>query len=176
MDLFLEICKSSEQANWCDSIYCTTCGHINFKYLFLLISRDDYESGTILINHNHTKILKDDGELRSSVKSEVKKHLRQFQLSNENQIKLADLISDTNLKKVHKKVNTEKWIKALGIILYHTQENKDASQILTEVLLPQLRQIISEDNFLFNLETNLDEKLTWKSLKYIELKLKDEDE
>ncbi len=127
MDVFLELCKLSQKDQWCDTLKCNTCDAIHFKEAFLQVVDDIYPYS------KKWKI-----EESKTVKS----------LNFDGQIKLAKIVSQTNLIDVDKSIEEpSKWINALTLVLYHIRNNKEAREILSRSLIIQFRQLIGNNDF-----------------------------
>lgn len=163
-DPFLEICK----LKGCNNIGCSTCGHAWFRYAFIAVTNTiDFEDSFLKFKDTpgRCRLVLKDGSLSPCVQKYCEN--RSWDLTEEAKIKLAELVSKTNLSKVHQEIqDNERWLKALGLVLYHTQDNEEATKILSDALLPQIREII-EDAYL-----HYDNDLKWKILESVEWRLK----
>lgn len=169
-DPFLEICK----LKGCNNIYCSTCGHAWFRYAFIAVTNAiEYEDAMLIFKDipGRCRLVLKDGSLSACVQRYCKN--RSLDLTEEEKIKLAEVVSKTDLLKVHKEIqDNERWLKALGLVLYHTQDNAEATNILTDSLLPQIRELIDDEYFMLrNFRKKINDSLTWQSLEHIEWKL-----
>lgn len=162
-DPFLEICK----LKGCNNINCSTCGHAWFRYAFIAVTNTiDFEDGLLRFKDTlgRCRLVLKDGSLSPCVQKYCKN--RSLDLSEEEKIKLVEVVSKTDLLKVHQEIqDSERWLKALGLVLYHTQDNEEATKILSDALIPQFK-ILLDDEYLYP-----HEKLTWQSLEHIEWEL-----
>jgi hypothetical protein len=139
MDVFLELCKLSEEHKWCDNLSCTTCGNQNFKYSFF-----ELVEGKI----PNTK----DWLVNKSPAPKVKRKyvdVPRFKMEEPDLITLATIIASTDLYEVHKIISDQElWLKALGVILNFICSSKEATQILSNKLIPQFSHLCNEELYI----------------------------
>lgn len=52
MNQFESLCILASNENWCWNLYCTTCGHMHFKYAFLELSNGKSPEDSDWITHS----------------------------------------------------------------------------------------------------------------------------
>ena len=132
-DIFNELCKLSESEKWCYKIYCSTCGHMYYRYAFKEIvngsrpSDPFWEASNDRSERLHSKYpsLVDDTELNFN-----------------DQLNLAKIVSKTDIRRLHKEIsNSDTWLGALGLVLHKVYGNHEAIELITESLSPQFLKL-----------------------------------
>ena len=100
-----------------------------------------------------------------AIKSKYENRVHRFNLSNEEAVTLATIVESTNLNEVHKQIlDKTTWLKALGLVLNHTEHSQEATKILTLELSKQLSNLMDEK---LSIDT-----LTWQYLEKVNLNIK----
>ena len=76
MNNFEELCKLASDENWCWNLFCTTCGHLHFKYAFSeLAAGKSPKDQNWLIHRRHTRYTNLIGELPRNYSEKQKEQL-----------------------------------------------------------------------------------------------------
>ncbi len=128
-DIFNELCKLSAEENWCYNIFCTTCGHMNYRYAFKELANGlrpsdpfwDVSKDRMWKIHSKYSNLVDDTKLNFN-----------------EQLELAQIVSKTSISRLFEDIsNSDIWLGTLGLVLYEIGNNQEAIELLTRSLTPQ---------------------------------------
>jgi len=140
---FIELCKLSEKYQWCNNKNIDQCDHYNFKAAFLELANGKQISDLNITYKPSSEIIE-----------EYQNRFEEFKLKYAERVDLISLLLDTDFKKVSKEIPNEKvWLKMLALMLRYLENSSDYN-ILSDTLLPQLKDYINNDS---------ESELSWRS-------------
>ena len=154
MNQFEALCRLASDENWCWNLYCTTCGHLHFKYAFDELAKGKSPEDKDWIIHS----------------DETKYHIllgpqsKQDSLSKKENV--LNICLDANIHSIANSCNFPDWLGYLGLVLvdmftnaqiYKSVCDRWASQL--KELVPEhshihsrLSEIVDSDNMLLNIK------------------------
>ena len=119
MNPFESLCQLATKERWCWNIYCTTCGHLHFKYAFRELGKgkSPEEVGWI-VRASQTKYEKQLGEI-PRIYSDTEK------------IQIVTICKEADLKLIRTKCTFPDWLGYLGLVLYHFQSQDQLFRTLS---------------------------------------------
>lgn len=163
-DPFAAMCKIASEERWCWNIYCTTCGHMHFRYAFkeLINGKHPDQPDWVTTKKNHHQLESLLGPLPS-------------QLNLFDQGKLIVYIAKTSIKQIQQAARFPDWLGYIGLGLYYTENAEEEMGIITKKLVPQFIEILSSTGYYYEIPPVLDrliksetERLKWTDLEYLE--------
>lgn len=164
MNPFESLCKLASKENWCWNIYCTTCGHMHFRYAFREIAHGVYpDSPNWIITSGRTHY---DNGWRFNPRD-----------YSEDQIKtVLQICMGSNLKAISNNCEFPDWLGYLGLVLHHFITDDTESQELSKIWAKQLMSMVPEDSISYmqmsDIVLNRRQYLTVSDLELIEQDLK----
>ncbi len=130
MNQYEELCKLASNESWCWKLFCTTCGHIHFRYAFseLAAGRSPDEPNWIIHNGN-TKFSNSLGPLPRFY-TEEQKH------------EVSAICAKANLSSIANVCKFPDWLGYLGLILKHMYTDKEPYRELSESWVSQLSDMV----------------------------------
>lgn len=167
---FEALCDYGNKYKWCWNLFCTTCGHYDFRIGFSkLIHGINPDSDEFWVN----KIARTDDnnisderyqdpyyvERRHQDLNEIEKY-KDFEgrASKTAQVKLAKIVATANLDTIRKTCPGSDWLGYLGLVV-EACDNKEAADILSKSLIPQFVNIVSSKELAEFLQKKLDDGL-----------------
>jgi hypothetical protein len=168
---FNALCELSSRERWCWRIYCTTCGHMLFRYaLRQLANGDNPTSKNWLIHANHP-VLKRGAPLKSLG---LIPPLGSWPM--DEQKRLSQILCKANLENIAANCTFPDWLGYLGLAIKYTEEVEVGSRLITQSWVPQLASLVqpetSAKNMLARLEQDPSSTLTWRDLAVVETSLR----
>ena len=132
MNKFEELCKLASDEDWCWNLFCTTCGHMHFRYAFseLAAGLSPAEPAWIIHGHN-TKYSHALGSLPIDYAEEQKE-------------KVIKICSNANLSSIAEACKFPNWLGYLGLVLVHMFSESESYKGLSENWASQLLGLVSE--------------------------------
>lgn len=107
MNNFEELCKLASDENWCWNLFCTTCGHLHFKYAFSELAAGKSPIGqNWLIHRRHTSYMNLIGALPRNYTEKQKEQLH-------------CICYEANISAIAAYCKFPDWLGYLGLILVH---------------------------------------------------------
>lgn len=124
--------------NWCWKLFCTTCGHMHFRYAFveLVVGKSPTEPGWI-VHRRNTRYSNSLGPLPRNYTEEQKQ-------------KISIICSNANLSTVAEVCKFPDWLGYLGLILEHMFSDAEPYKKLSESWASQLSGMVSKGSTLHN--------------------------
>ena len=113
---FETVCERASQKNWCWNIYCTTCGHSDFRKAFHGLSEEGSPEDRNAFPLGGTSV--------------------------ERQSRLSAELAESSLSRIHAKCKFPDWLGYLGLGLHHTEEFEWQSRLLTKSWIPQFIEML----------------------------------
>lgn len=163
---FEAMCQLASAENWCWRIFCTTCGHMYFRYAFRELANGVHPDTANWIprTSQHNQM----GEKLGSMPT-----LDNFKI--EEQSNLVAILQKSSLKNISRHCKFPDWLGYLGLALMYTSKYEQESRILTNLWIPQLLDILSNTSssrsYFEELCSNSEKILTWQDLERIETDL-----
>ena len=126
MNQFEAICFFASEKNWCWNLYCTTCGHWEFRNAFFVIaSGKSFEEGIV----------------KRPSKYYWKKlaHSRGYYSEDEKE-KIINICLEANISSIATKCKFPDWLGYLGLILTYTSSISDSYKSLSSNWAKQLKE------------------------------------
>lgn len=159
---FVALCEHASKNNWCWNIYCTTCGHSEFRIAFSKIIKgihpDDKE---FWLKGNNQKDLLLERKKYNTFWGNVRP---------EDQEKLALIVSEAKIEDIQKVAKMPDWLGYIGLTVHYCQFlmhlKLQPIEIISKSFLPQFAKLTKHDKAL---SKKLKEKqiLTLEDLKEI---------
>ena len=101
---FEQLCVLASRENWCWKIYCTTCGHLHFRYSFLELT--------------HAKLPAEEGWLiHSTTTSYPFTFPRHFTRAQSERV--IDICKEADLKIIASECKFPDWLGYIGLVVHH---------------------------------------------------------
>ena len=134
---FVALCKIASQNDWCWKIFCTTCGHGEFKVAFSKIMRNQ---------HPDDKTFWPYGKKNHPLSKEIDNYRDFFgYASNTTQIRLANIIATAKVVDIQAVAKFPDWLGYIGLVIHHCQ-NRESRTIISNAFLPQFIKMVKNDN------------------------------
>lgn len=132
-DAFLALCILASSENWCWKIWCSTCGHMYFRYGFkeLVAGRHPDAPGWLVRQSNHHQVTRL-GPCPSVGRWPM-----------DEQRRLTDLVAQTDIIAIHRCCKFPDWLGYLGLALVYTEDAERRDRKLTVSLLPALMTLVA---------------------------------
>jgi hypothetical protein len=136
LNSFEALCELASKENWCWNLWCTTCGHVQFRYAFLELAAGKSPM-------DNTWIVKDRKNRYSGYSSLLGKMPKDYdQIQRE---KITKICLDADLSRISRSCKFPDWLGYLGLVLHHM----NASPLffkLCESWAGQLSQLMPPDS------------------------------
>jgi hypothetical protein len=134
MNQFDELCKLASGEDWCWKLFCTTCGHMHFRYAFseLATGKSPVDSNWIVHGPN-TRCLDSLGSLPRSYTDQQKE-------------KIGNICLQADLASIASVCRFPDWLGYLGLVLEHMSSGAESYKKLSESWASQLSRLVSEDS------------------------------
>ncbi|MFZ5796796.1 MAG: hypothetical protein ACOY3O_00055 [Thermodesulfobacteriota bacterium] len=136
MNQFEVLCKLASDENWCWKLFCTTCGHMHFRYAFaeLAVGKSPDKPGWIVHGRN-TNYSNSLGPLPRNY-------------SKEQQEKINNICRNASLASIAKACKFPDWLGYLGLVLEHMYSGEESYKKLSETWASQLSAQVSDESTL----------------------------
>lgn len=152
---FEAVCEKAATERWCWNLWCTTCGHMHFRFALRDIASGIHPTST-------------DWAVKRSRTKGYGDVPRSFSLTE--QIKLINIFEHSSIQNISEVSDFPNWLGYLGIALYYTAEVEIEEHRISGSWIPQLANMVETGvAALPCLEKN--EVLTWESLERYETSL-----
>ena len=160
---FEAVCELASEERWCWKIFCTTCGHMHFRYAFLELSDRKHPDVDGWVT----------GKSRYRAMSRILGALpRPFEWSAERQKILADTLADASIRKIASSAIFPDWLGYLGLALLSTKKVEASEHRITHAWVPQLQELCqSGPEVVEKLQSIHDDEsrvLRWEDLEMVE--------
>lgn len=132
---FEAICFRGSSGRWCWRIFCTTCGHAQFKYAFMQLSAGIYPGSPNWVWPGNLKLAHQKLGPLPVV----------WRPSLEGQRLISEALSSAELSRIARRCGYPAWLGYLGLGLFYSFEHESASGILTKLWVPQLLSLLPAD-------------------------------
>jgi len=130
MNQFEALCKLASDENWCWNIYCTTCGHLHFKYAFQEIAR-----GKSPLDENwllHTERTQYSDQIGAIPK-------KYTAVEKEN---ILTVCSEANIPSIASCCKFPDWLGYLGLVLNHMVSKSETFKLVCTNWASQLKDLV----------------------------------
>lgn len=136
MNQFEELCKLASDENWCWKLFCTTCGHMHFRYAFAeLAAGKSPANENWLVHGRSTRYSNSIGALPRSYTEKEK-------------ININNICSQADLALIASNCTFPDWLGYLGLILDHMYSSDNSYTKLSWIWASQLLELVSEGSSL----------------------------
>lgn len=134
MNKFEELCKLASDENWCWNLFCTTCGHMHFRYAFseLATGKSPADSNWFV----HRRSTRYSNRLGSLPRS----------YTDQQREKIISICLQSDLSSIASFCKFPDWLGYLGLILEHMFSAEKPYRKLSESWALQLSGLVSEDS------------------------------
>lgn len=116
---FEELCLLASNESWCWKIFCTTCGHLHFKYSYILIGKGvEIDSPEWIITERKTSYSVELGHPPKRYEPEIRERFLNECLNS-------------SIGRISKVCKFPDWLRYLGLVVHHfnrSQSFKDVSR------------------------------------------------
>ena len=143
MRAFEKLCQLASSENWCWKLYCTTCGHLHFRYAFLELAEGiSPEDPSWQIHSSKTDYSSALGALPRNYSSIQKKNI-------------CKTCSNADLSRISSSCKFPNWLGYLGLVLEHMKSDSEFYRDLSRSWASQLLNIVPEDDQLHHKLTKM---------------------
>ena len=160
---FETMCKIASKEKWCWRIWCTTCGHMYFRYGFLELAtgkhpkNDNWLSG----QKHHNNLSEELGRMPILGNFSIK-----------HQIALSSILKDTNIISISNSCKFPAWLGYLGMALVYSEKHEKKTRQITKSWIPQFLKILPTNSqsitLLKSILNDPSKVLSWQDLELIE--------
>ena len=130
MNPFEALCKLASKENWCWNLFCTTCGHMHFRYAFSeLAAGKSPDNKDWLIYSEKTDYTQYLGPLPRSYREEQKE-------------KFLNICQRANISSIAGNCKFPDWLGYLGLVLEHMHTRSNCYKSISSRWASQLRDIV----------------------------------
>lgn len=134
MNQFEELCKLASYENWCWNLFCTTCGHMHFRYAFKeLADGKSPADPTWLIHGHNTRYSKLLGPIPRNYTKDQKE-------------KVINICCNSDISSIAKTCKFPDWLGYLGLILEHMRTESESYKKLSRNWASQLSRLVPNDS------------------------------
>lgn len=131
---FEALCKLASKENWCWNLYCTTCGHLHFRYAFSeLAAGKSPEDSNWLIHGGNTHYSHYLGPLPRSYSEDQKE-------------KLLHICKEANIASIARNCKFPDWLGYLGLVLKHMYTSSYSYKAVSSKWASQLKNMASPNS------------------------------
>lgn len=130
MNSFEELCKLASRENWCWKLFCTTCGHMHFRYAFAELASGKSPNKSDWVIHN-----------TNSNYSDSLSRLPRF-FTDEQKQEIIAFCYTASLSSIAKACKFPDWLGYLGLVLEHMYLDKEQYRKLSETWASQLSELV----------------------------------
>ena len=134
MNAFDEVCQLAHQENWCWNLFCTTCGHMHFRYALYEMAKGKTPSRINWIVFTQNRRLDQEIEKFPWNYSESEKSF------------LHGICINSDIEMISSACSFPDWLGYLGIVLYHTNSQSQSFQELSKTWSLKLAKMTSPDS------------------------------
>ena len=132
MNPFVELCKLASNENWCWNLYCTTCGHMHFRYAFAELAAGKSPTDPSWIIHKRDTRYPDSlGPLPTGYTEEQKE-------------KVATICRTADLSSIAEVCKCPDWLGYLGLVLSHMYSSTESFRKLSESWASQFSKLVTD--------------------------------
>ncbi len=134
MNQFESLCKLASDENWCWDLYCTTCGHMHFRYAFQELGkgRSPIEENWVI----HAR--------RTNYEEELGSFSREY--SDDQKENIIGICKEADLIVISNNCRFPDWLGYLGLILWYMRTPTGLFKELSLNWATQLMQIVPHDS------------------------------
>ncbi len=160
MNPFEKLCILASRENWCWNLWCTTCGHLHFRYAFAELA-----AGKCPGDRDWPIIRR-----RTNYTNQLGHWPRQY--SDEQKLKVLEICADADLSLIADRCRFPDWLGYLGLVLHHMHCNQDAYQKVSSRWAQQLRDMLPSNSNTYarfdDIVTNDQQRLNIRDLEQFE--------
>ena len=167
---FVALCDWAAGERWCWRMYCTTCGHMFFRYGLREVAKGIHpDSGEWRVSGDRSDLE------RGSPAEELGPLPPLGAWPLEEQHRLNAVLAPASLSDIAAACPFPDWLGYLGLGLHYCEDAERESRSLTTVWIPQLVGMLPPDSpsadFLRGVADDQDKVLTWRMLEQVEVAL-----
>lgn len=130
MNAFQALAILASEERWCWNIYCTTCGHLLFRYAFVELAKGKSpESSDWIIHARRTSYFDEFGKVPRQYSKEVKDRVLM-------------ICQGADLNALAERCRFPDWLGYLGLVIHHLAYHSDVSDDLSRLWAEQLLEKI----------------------------------
>lgn len=134
MNQFEALCKLASDESWCWNLYCTTCGHLHFKYAFLELSKGKSpEDSEWIIHSSETSYHR--------LLGTIPKSYTEFQ-----KINILKICLDADILSIAECCKFPDWLGYLGLVLEQMPARSDIYKSVSAKWAGQLRELVLDNS------------------------------
>lgn len=133
MNEFEEICKLASKERWCWKIFCTTCGHMDFRYAFAELAAGNSPDNDSWLVHKSNAGYSDLLGSPPTSYSEKQKEA------------VINICCNANLSLIAKSCKFPDWLGYLGLVLEDMASKSDSYKKLSQNWASQLSPMVSDE-------------------------------
>ena len=130
VNIFEDLCILASNENWCWNIYCTTCGHLHFRYSFLELANGKSPTDADWLIHSKTT---DYTQTLGSIPRHFKPNQKR---------KVIEISKNANLSHIANECRFPDWLGYLGLVLHHLGGNSEDDRHLSLSWASQLKNLV----------------------------------
>lgn len=133
---FEALCFLASEENWCWNLFCTTCGHMYFKYAFveLMKGRHPDDENWVTRKSNHRRLDRDVGSMHS---------LRDWDLTD--MVAFQNICKGADIKSISEGCRFPDWLGYLGLVIGHAGGAECINKKLAKAWAGQLADLLAPD-------------------------------
>lgn len=133
MNQFVALCNLASTENWCWNLFCTTCGHMHFRYAFAELTEGKSPADPEwLIHRRKTRYSDRLGPLPRRYTEEQKEIMQK-------------ICREADLSEIASSCRFPDWLGYLGLVLQHTYSDSESFKALSSQWASQLADLVSSD-------------------------------
>lgn len=134
MNNFEALCRLASEENWCWNLFCTTCGHMHFRYAFQeLVAGKPPEKKEWLVHRRKTRYTKQLGPLPKNY-TELQKKM------------FLHICLDADIFSIAQNCTFPDWLGYLGLALEHMNLNSYVYKAVSSNWASQLKNLVPPDS------------------------------
>ena len=138
MNAFDQLCELASNEKWCWNLFCTTCGHMHFRYAFAELAAGKSPSdANWLIHSKSTHFSKRLGPLPKSY-------------SEDQKAQILSICLDSDIEYIAQHCQFPDWLGYLGLILEHMVSDSNLYQEVSQKWASQLQEFVNQDSDIYS--------------------------
>jgi len=132
MNNFEALCVLASKERWCWKLYCTTCGHLHFRYAFIELSQGKSPGGENWITHiGRTNYESQIGSMFSTLTSDQIEQIVQ-------------ICCDAEISKISESCQFPDWLGYMGLVVDCASQYETAHRSLSKAWSKQLASLVKD--------------------------------
>lgn len=133
MNQFEALCKLASDENWCWNLFCTTCGHMHFRYAFSeLAAGKSPTDPNWLVHGRYTRYSNRLGPLPRSY-------------TEEQEERMHEICGEADISSIASNCKFPDWLGYLGLVLNHMNSRSESYKALSSIWASQLADLVSSN-------------------------------